>query len=148
MLVIMHNWDVRCFCNSTFDFKAFWGLDVFKVNTSKSLRNIDNGLNKFFRIGNIDFNVKNIDISEGFEQQSLTLHDRFTCKCTNVSKTQNGRSVGNHGYEIPFRCVPICILWSFCDFQTRICYTWRIGKRKFVSRCMWLGWYDFDFPLR
>ena len=87
MLIIMHNRNVCRFSDSAFDLETFWRLDILEIDSSKRLGNIDNGLDKFLWIRYIDFNIEDIDICEGFEQQSFPFHDRFTRKSPNIAET-------------------------------------------------------------
>ena len=63
MLIVMHHGDVGCFCNPPFNFETLRGFDVFKVNPSKGLSNVDNRIDEGFWIFCIHFNVKHIDIA-------------------------------------------------------------------------------------
>ena len=102
MLIVVHDWNIRCFCDSALDFEALWSFNVFKVDASKRFGNVDNSLNELIRIGHIDFNIKHIDICKRFEQQALSFHDWFARKCSNVTKTENGCTVGNNSDQISF----------------------------------------------
>ena len=85
MLIIVHHWNISCFRNASFNLKAFWCLNVFKVDAAKSFGDVDHGLDECFRIFGVDFNIENIDISERLQEQTFALHNWFACKSADVS---------------------------------------------------------------
>ena len=88
MLVIMHDRNIKFLDQTLLNFKAFRGFDILQINASKGGRDSLHSIHKFINIFSIDFNVENIDICEGFEQQAFPFHDGFTSQGSDVSETQ------------------------------------------------------------
>ena len=93
MLIIVHNGDICCFSNPTFDFKALRGFDVLEVDTAERFGNVDHGADEFFGVFGVHFDIKDIDSCEGLEQQPFAFHHRFAGQRTDVPQTKNRSSV-------------------------------------------------------
>src|SRR5690606_35183808 len=74
MLVIVKNRDVHAGAGLALNLKALGRLDVFQVDPAESGLKRGDDVHQFVRIGFIDFNVKDINAGELFEQDRLAFH--------------------------------------------------------------------------
>ena len=77
VLVVMKNRasENAIFFQTVFDDKAFWSLDVFKVDATKGGRHKLHQLYYFCSVLGIHANGKSVHIAKGFEQQRLAFHN-------------------------------------------------------------------------
>ena len=74
----------------SFDFKAFWGCNIFKVNSLEVRCQVQNCLNSFFRsFSLVDADWNHIGPSEGSEEKGLSFHYRQSGSGSNISITEN-----------------------------------------------------------
>ena len=148
MLVVVHHRNIGGFSDSSFNFKTFWGFDVFKIDAAKGLRDVDHGVDEFLRVFGVNLDVKHVNASEGLQEQAFAFHNRLAGQCPDVAETEDGRSVGNHRHQVAFGGVAIGVFGSLLDFQARVGHTGGVGQTQLVSRGVWFGGYDLDFSLR
>ena len=148
VLVVVHHRNIGGFSDSSFNFKTFWGFDVFKIDAAKRLGNVHDGVDEFLRVFGVNLDVKHVNASEGLQEQAFAFHNRLAGKRTNVAQPKDGRSVGNHRHQVAFGGVAIGVFGSLLDFQARVGHTGRVGQTQLVSRGVWFGGHDLDFPLR
>ena len=127
MLVVVHDWDVKLFLQSAFDFEAFGGFDVLQVNATESRSDSLDRLNKLFGVFLIHLDVKYVYASENLEQKSLAFHDRLAGERTDVSEAQDCRTIGDNSNQIAFRSIFVGIVRVIFDFQARLGDTGRVS---------------------
>ena len=148
MLVVVHDGNVGGLGNAALDFKALGRLDVFEVDAAKGLGNVHDGVDEFLGVLAVNLDVEHVDAGEGLQQQTLAFHDRLTGKRTNVAKAKNGRAVGDDRHQVALGGVAVGVFGSLLDFEARVGDTGGVGQTQFVSRGVWFGGHDLDFPLR
>ena len=77
MLVIVKDRDVHPLFQSLFNDEAIGRGNVFQIDAAKSRLEQFHCVNEALRIFGVHFDVYGVDISEAFEKNCLTLHDRF-----------------------------------------------------------------------
>ena len=120
MLVIVHHGDVAVLFQTFFDIEALGRLDVLKVDSTKRGSNTLYGLAELHRVGLIDFDVEDVDAAIDLEEQSLTLHNGFSCQGTDVAQSEHSRTIGNNGYKVAAIGVTERVIGVLLDFETWI----------------------------
>src|SRR5687767_11345905 len=128
MLVIMHHRDAALFTQRFFYIKTFRRFDIFQVDSPKSWLQRFNDLYKFFRIGLIDLDIKNVDVGKYLEEYTLSFHDRLTRFWSDISESQYRSSIADHRYQVPLGRVFINVFLIGGDLFTWLGYTGRIGE--------------------
>ena len=150
MLVVVHHGDVAVLFQTFFDIEALGRLDVLKVDSTKRGSNTLYGLAELHRVGLIDFDVEDVDATIDLEEQSLTLHNGFSCQGTDVAQSEHSRAIGNNGYKVAAIGVTERVIGVLLDFETWKGNARRISQRKVCLCTIRLGWYygNFTGPTR
>ena len=127
MLVVMHDGDVQFFFKSAFYFETFRCLDIFQIDTTECWGNGFDSLNEFFWVFFVNLYVEYINTCIDFEQQTFSFHYRFSGHGADITQTEYGGTVGDDSYQITFGGIFVSILRVLFNFQTRFCYTRRVG---------------------
>ena len=85
MLIIVHDGNFQLFLQPAFDLKTFGSFDVFKIDSAKRRRNSFYCFDKIIYVGLIDLDIKNINVSKNFKEQSLAFHHRLRRFRANVA---------------------------------------------------------------
>ena len=127
VLVVVHHGYVECLLQSVLDIEALRGFDILQVNTAKGGGDTLYSLAELLRIllGYLD--IENVDTTINLKQQSLTFHYRLAAQGTNVAQSQHSCTVRDNCYQITLVGVFVSIVGVLLNFQTRICYSWRVG---------------------
>ena len=134
VLVVMEHGDVHFLAEAFLHHEAFRGLDVFQVDGAEGgLHGLDN-LDQFFRLLDVQFNVKNVNVREHLEQNALAFHHRLGRIRTDVAQAQNGGAVGHHAHQVGASCVQGALGRILLDAEAGFGYARRIGKRQIPLR--------------
>ena len=113
MLIIMHDRDIELCLESIFDLKTSWGREIFEINPSKCESDVFDGLYNLFGILCREYDRKRIDSSKFLKEYTLSLHDRESCQRSDISQSEDGRSIRDHRNGIGFESIEIGIFWIF-----------------------------------
>ena len=141
----MHYRNVEGFLKPFLNGEALWSLYILKVYSAKGRGYLLHGLTELLRVLLVYFNIENIYSSVNLEQETLSLHDRLTAHGSDVSQTENGRTIADYGNKVSLVSIFINVVGVLLNFQTRISYTRRIGQTKVGLCLIRLGWFYFDF---
>jgi hypothetical protein len=81
-------------------------------------------LDEKFWVFGVHFDVKNIDVSENFKEQSFAFHDRLGGFWANIAQAKNSRSVGNNGDKVAFGGVFVNVGFVFGNAQAGLGHAW------------------------
>ena len=95
VLVVMEYRDVEFILQTTFDFKTFRRFNIFQIDAAECRCYRFNRCYNFIGSLSVQFDVKDINIRELFEEIGFAFHYGFTSLGTDVSQTKNSRSVCN-----------------------------------------------------
>ena len=106
------------------------------------------GADDLFCILCIQADRDRIDSAEFFEKYGLSFHDRHSCVCTNVAKSENRTSIGDNGDGICLHRIFVSGLLILCNDLARLCNAGRICDSQvlpgfYVRLCSSL---DFSVP--
>src|SRR5690606_18591353 len=93
---------------------------------SDSGDSVDKSLGAF----RVHFNVKNIDASKPFKQDTLALNNRLTCQRPQIAQPKNGGTIRDHRDQIAFIGVLVSIFRVFRNFPHWLSHTRTISKRQ------------------
>ena len=93
MLVVMKHRNIHFFFQAFLNIEAFGRLYVLKVYPAECRFHGLHYLAQFIRVGNSQFNVKNIHIRECFKQDGFSFHNRLCRSGTDVAEAENSRAV-------------------------------------------------------
>ena len=145
VLVIVEHGDLHRRLQLLLDVEALRRLDVFQVDAAEGrfqqLANPDH----FVGIGALHFQVKDVHISEAFEEDALALHDWFAGQRSDVSQAQDRGPIGNYRHQVAARGVLECVMRILLDLQARIRHARSVGQAQIALCLARLGGSDFDF---
>ena len=104
MLIVVKNRNLHPLAEFLLHHKAFWRLDIFKVNAAKGRLQRGDDINQLIDIGLVDFNIKDIDIGKFLKQYRLAFHYRLRRQWANIAQTQHSSTVGNNRHEVASGC--------------------------------------------
>jgi hypothetical protein len=93
----------------------------------------------------IDFDVKDINAGEAFEQHRLALHDGLAGEGANVAQTEYGCAVGHDSDEIAAPGVFESVVRILIYREAWFSHPRRIGQAQITLRTAWFGRSDFNF---
>ena len=100
MLVIVEYRDISDFLQSVFNLIAFRRRNILQIDTCiVRLQNFYRA-DKFVRILGAQAYRHSVNITEGFEQSSLALHNRHSCLRTDIAQTKYARTVADNCYHV------------------------------------------------
>ena len=114
MLVIMHDGYLQQFFQFCFDVKTLGSFNIFQIDATKSGFERFYNLYKFFRVGFIDFNIKNINICKYFKKNTLTFHHRFASLGPDIPQSQHSSTIADNRYKVAFGSIFIHIFRISC----------------------------------
>ena len=100
VLVVVKDRDVHTFAADPFHCKTIGCLDVFEVHRAKARFERTHDLGQLFGVGFIHFDVETVYAREFLEKHRLAFHHGLRGQRTDVSKSQNGAAVADHGHQI------------------------------------------------
>ena len=148
VLIIMEDRNVADFFEFAFNIEALWSFDVLEVYAAEGWLHHFNSFDDLVRIFGIQADWESIYACKGFEQNSLTFHNRHTCACTDVAQTQYSSTVGYNSNQIAFCGIFINFVIVLLNLQTWLSYTWGICQRQVFCTTQLYFAFHSDFALR
>ena len=146
MLVVVKDRNVHHLLQLFFDVEAFRSFDVLKVDAAERwfehLYRFDNVVG----VVRIQFNVKNVDVCESFEEHSLPFHHGFSRQRTDIAKTEYSGSVRDNSDKISFCRVEVRVVRVGGNFTARLSNSGGVRKREVSLRRARLAGNYFNFP--
>ena len=84
----------------------------------------------FFGVGDVQFDVEDIDVGKALEEDALPLHHRFRGEWTDVAEAEHGGPVRNHRDQIPAGGVVEHLLGVLVDFAAGLGDPRAVGQRQ------------------
>lgn len=122
VLVVVEDGNVYQFVKVLFDDEIVWCFDVFQIDIVEGWVYVMYGIDEFVDVLGIEFQIDGIYIGEVFEQDGFVFYYWFGGQGVEIIEFQNGRFVGDNGYQIVFGCVVVGVVWIFCDGLNWYCY--------------------------
>ncbi len=97
----MENGDVHARTKPLLDLEALGRLDVLKVDAAEGRLQGRDHINELLDIRLVHLDVEHVDVGKLLEQDALAFHHRLGGERTDRTETEDGRSVGDHGHEVP-----------------------------------------------
>jgi len=139
VLVVVENGNIALLDQLLLDLEALRSLDVLEVHTTEGR---GHGLyhgDDLIRVLLIQLDVEHVDVGKSLEQDTLAFHDRLAGQRSTVTKTEDGRSIGNDGNQVSLGGVLVGILGVGFNSQNRLCNTGGVSQAEIAGRLAGLG---------
>ena len=130
MLVIVHYRYLKFCPKPSFYLKTTRGGDVFQVDATENRSNSFDRGDDFFRILRVKTNRKSVYSGKLLKNGRFAFHYRYSGVGTQITKTQNGRAVGNDGHAVLLKRIFVGAIFIFSYFSRDLGYSRRVSKRQ------------------
>src|SRR5436190_18697451 len=103
MLIVVEDGDLHRLPQGLLDIETFRSLDIFQVDAAKRRLQDLAGPYNLIGVMRIQFEIKDIDISESLKQDALAFHHGLARQRSNVAQPKHSRPVADDGDEVPLR---------------------------------------------
>jgi len=113
VLVVVEDRDVHPLAELLFDLETRRRADVFQIDPAEGRLHRGDRVTERVDLGDVEFDVEDVDVGEPFKKDPLALHDRLRGLRADVAEPEHRRPVGDDGDEVPLRRVlegSLCVL--------------------------------------
>ena len=100
VLIVVINGDVHPGTERFLDVEALGRLDVLQVYAAEGRGKRRDGFYELVGVPDVELKIVDVDVGEELVEHALAFHDRLSRQRPDVSETENGASVGDHGQKI------------------------------------------------
>ena len=134
MLVIVEYRDIKKFFQTALNLKTARGRDIFQVDSAESRCNIDNCLNNLFCILSVQADRNCVDSAEFFEKNCFSFHNRHGGFGSDVTKSENGTTIGYYSDCVGFHRVFVGCIRVLCNDLAWLGNAWCICDCEVFTR--------------
>ena len=130
----MEDRDVHDLLELFLNVETLRALDVFQVDSAEGGLKQLNRADQLVGVLGVEFNIENIDVSEALEEDAFALHDWLASQRTYVTKTENGRAIGDDCDQVPFCGIFVSIIRVLFNLKTRLSNAWAVSQCEIPAR--------------
>ena len=142
MLVIMKYWNVHELLQLLFNIEAIWALDVFKVDSSETGREVLDTVDEVVRVLSIHAQIDALNSRKLLEEHRLALHDGLRCQSADISEAEHRCSIGDDSDHIALGCVSVGHIRILLDLDAGLSDTGRVCQSQVLGSGHYLGCID------
>ena len=144
-VVVVEVRNIHQLAQAFFNDEALGRLDVFQIDAAERGAEVFDGVDEFFRVLGVDFEIDGIDVGEALEQHRLAFHHRLGGERAEIAEAEDRGAVGDDGDHVAARGVVVGGRGVGGDGLHRHRDAGRIGERQVPLRRHRLGGDDLDF---
>ena len=128
----MENRDIASLLELSLDLKASRCGDILEVDAAERTGYLVYCLYDRIHVMGLDAKRECVYIAERLEENALALHYRHSCLRSDISESEDSRTVSDYSAGIPASCKFIAHLRISLDLKTRLCNSRSICQRQII----------------